>query len=84
MMNFKELQDFVTRQEWKFFIRLLQDEFDDNYKKLRKTKKSKQVSDSKYDEINGYLNGIEKAMTIMNDYIIESQQPDINQAGTEE
>lgn len=79
-----ELKALLNHPGWKSYIQLLQDEFDLFYKRLRKTSKTKQMSESKYDHINGYLDGIEKAQRILEEYIQESQQVEENQPGQEE
>ena len=62
--------ELMSKSEaWQVYVREMKYIFDNSYKKLRKFKKS----DSLYERTNGFLDGIEKALNLIEEIVQENK-----------
>jgi len=76
----KEQTDLLRRLKksggFKIYLLCLEDRFNKEYKRLRKCSR-----DKTFERINGFLDGIEHAMTLVSNTVEESTNPDGSDEG---
>jgi hypothetical protein len=74
--EFKDLSELTTKPGWTVFQRLLKEEFDKTFKKLRGKGTGKEVSDKNLNFVNGKLDGIELAQNLADKEIANYEPPE--------